>query len=109
MNNILKNILAKGSVKIQEHIIDVNLKDGFSGEGILGQSNSITSEIEILKNLSSSMKEETLLHEILHIISYNFNLELNETQVCGISNVLYSVLMNNDKTKIDNRGKVAYI
>jgi len=48
--------------------------------------------IEINQNLKQSAKEATLLHEIIHVISTDSNLELNETQVSNLAITLYNIL-----------------
>jgi Zn-dependent peptidase ImmA (M78 family) len=46
---------------------------------------SKTLEIFINKNMPEENKRLTLLHEVIHMISDLLNLDLNESQVCGLS------------------------
>ena len=53
-------------------------------------------EILIQSSLSEERKEETLLHEILHAVSYELGLNLSEHQVECLASGLYSVYKNSN-------------
>lgn len=57
----------------------------------MGYSNTKAAEICIKTGMPHQVQEETILHEILHVISEELLLNLKEQQVRGISTVLYSV------------------
>jgi hypothetical protein len=69
--------------------------------GYLGSCNNLKMKINLLEHKNKEEREATLLHELLHIISGDFELELNEKQICALANTLYSVIKEN-KELIDS-------
>ena len=74
----------------QIHYVDKVDDDDNSGE-----SNIRTGEIKVLNALTPHLSRETLLHEIIHIVSDELYLELSERQVAALSVGLYSVYRDN--------------
>lgn len=64
-------------------------------EGMMGRGNIINSEIVIAEEMSPDMKNQTLLHEILHLVSDFTSSKLKEDQVNAISAGLYQVIKAN--------------
>ena len=60
-----------------------------------GDTDRRTGKIRINKDLLVSEKEETFLHEVLHVI----NGELEEEQVEFLAQALYAFLKDNDMVK----------
>ena len=62
----------------------------------LGEMAPRTQEISIEKGSSEQQKEETLLHEIIEVLNwmYNINLEHYQIELLGVS--LHQVLKDND-------------
>lgn len=73
----------------------IYFKDTTRSDNRLGRSDSKTMEIWISESLSYEMKMETLIHELLHIMSDSFYLELDEQKVSCLANVLNSVILEN--------------
>lgn len=57
-----------------------SLKDE-NGQDLEGQVDNAKNMIRIVRGLCKSRKKEVLLHEAVHAISYNLNLNLTEKQV----------------------------
>jgi len=64
--------------------------------GAYGRYHSRLQKIQIANDLSESQKESTLLHEVLHLISFHLRLDLSENQVAGLEAGLYEFLQSND-------------
>lgn len=52
-------------------------------------------EIQLLKGRSKSLEQETMLHEVIHLISFMTESELTEQQVTTLSTCLYSFIQDN--------------
>lgn len=59
--------------------------------GNYGDCNTTKAYIRINKEITKQQQEDTLLHEVLHIISDELTLEMNEGQVGRLATVLYSI------------------
>jgi len=57
---------------------------------------SIFHYIEVRKDLPKSDKESTLIHEVLHAISHEYNVFLNEEQVLALESALYKTFKKNN-------------
>lgn len=55
--------------------------------------------IQIDSTMHREKQEATLFHEIIHIISYNLSLELDEKVTCQLEAGLYQVLKDNKLLK----------
>ena len=69
------------------------------GENCYGSQHYTPRKIHITteKNVAQQEKEETTLHEILHAINDDRNLDLNHDQVKGVSKGIFQVLRDNKK------------
>jgi hypothetical protein len=60
-----------------------------------GEMKAMTSVITINADITEEQKQQTLLHEIMHVISNELALELEEAQVQRLANGFYNVLKSN--------------
>ena len=64
-----------------------------------GRANEVNQKIFINAKLKSDSREETLLHELLHIINYRLGLDFNEHTIAQLATILYPVLVEADLWK----------
>lgn len=74
----------------------INYVDAVDHEDNSGECNIRAGEIRILNTLSEAQKNDTLLHEILHIISDELCLGMSERQVTAMAVGLYAVYKENN-------------
>ena len=60
-----------------------------------GDYNPRTGTIRIEADIPDDMKNEMVLHEIVHVISDIYGVRLKEKQICVIGAVLYQILKDN--------------
>ncbi len=70
--------------------------DVMKDETNMGSSSIIYGKITLTKKMPEDVKDETLLHEILHMIVDSNSIKLEEKDVCVISNCLYAILKDNN-------------
>lgn len=82
-------------VEYQVNEVDTVIIDGSTNYA--GSCDYVCSEIQLLKNLSKTKKEQTLIHEILHACFHEagFN-EQDEDVINRVSIVLYQVIKDNN-------------
>jgi len=61
----------------------------------LGENKSISLQINIRKKQSSQQTQSTVLHEMIHALSYHLKLDLEERQVMALEAGLYQCLTEN--------------
>lgn len=54
-------------------------------------------QIVISSDACKARKHQTILHEVVHALGQEYDLEFNESQVERFSNGLYAFMMNNQK------------
>ena len=64
--------------------------------GVFGRYHIANQKIQIAKDIGISQQNSTLLHEIIHVISYHLRLELTEQQVSGLETGLFEYLTTNE-------------
>ena len=65
-------------------------------EGALGRASITDSQILLRENLSETMKMQTLMHEIVHVIADMNDLpRMDDAMVSGISNPLFDFIRQN--------------
>lgn len=69
-------------------IIDV--EDNQFSNSSMGRSNTRTGEILISSKMPPDIREETILHEVIHILSDTLGIDLSENQVLALSSGLYA-------------------
>ena len=93
------------TVKIGAHEIDIVWKDKLThsdGENeSLGKAYSYLNRIEMVlstdeQELPESGIADTFLHEMLHICSITYGLELTESQVAGVAGSVLEVIRRNN-------------
>ncbi len=82
-------------IKIGGHWFDVIHKNGETGFRDSGFKGSWSNVIVLNKGLKQSKRESVLLHEIIHEISWQNDLDLKEETVSTIAEGLYQVLVDN--------------
>ena len=68
----------------------VEFLDSLGMKDNLGSTSRSTQRIQLLETLGTEQMEDTLLHEILHIISHELMLELDEATICRLAVGLHS-------------------
>jgi Zn-dependent peptidase ImmA (M78 family) len=92
----LECILENGSMYLFSKIISVQkFKSNSRTDTAFGRSDDLMNVISINESIPLSNQEETLLHEVIHLIESNLGLELQEKQVQGLSVGLYDFLKSN--------------
>lgn len=89
------------TLKIGGHRVKLTLKD-FEGEDRCGDASYLRNEIRINKDLAQSQKEETLIHEVLHIC----NTEIDHVVLDSITSQLYAFLKDNHLLNTDRLGNL---
>lgn len=87
-------------IKIGGHWFDIQLKtekDGYDRQGSLFRW---WNRIIIQSDLAQSKKETALFHEVLHEISGQMDIGLNEMQVSILSECIYQFLIDNELLKL---------
>lgn len=86
-------------INILNQTYDISLQkfgdDAVADENTYGITIFTNSNIFINEILNATQQRETLLHEILHIISTHTGLAMSERQITGLSSVLYDTMKNN--------------
>ncbi len=91
---IPEKIIVAGIEYEVEEVEMVIVNDNINYAGSCSEANS---EIKLLKSLSKTKKEQTLVHEILHACFYEAGFDEHDEDVINrVSNVLYQVLKDND-------------
>jgi hypothetical protein len=98
-------------VKIGCHRVDVLWDEdccGEDGEQFLGKAQASLNRITMRKRdddglkMPESVLADTFLHEVLHLVSQNYGVDLTEAQVAGVAGGLLGVIRDNE---LDFRGK----
>lgn len=63
--------------------------------GAVGYNNCNTQHIFVLENQAEDSKKDTVLHEILHVLDYEYQLSLKERQIHCLAAGIFSVLKAN--------------
>ena len=61
----------------------------------MGRSDTKMGQITLCKGMPQDIEEQTLLHEIIHVIDGNLSTNMSEKQVTAISAGLYAVIKEN--------------
>lgn len=86
------------NLKIGGHSFTVKFVDGIGVTvGNVGVGNNI---IKITKDLVKDQQEATLLHEIIHVLSDCYTLDLSEQAVAVLGEGLFQVLKDNYKLNL---------
>jgi hypothetical protein len=89
----LKN---SSQIKILGHVVTVKtVKRPFVLQDQSGEADPGRGVISVLEGLEASVREATILHEVIHILDHHLALQMNEEQVTGIAQGLFSVLKDN--------------
>ena len=75
--------------------------DSFDNDTVLGETRFDKRQIVIKKGLSPKITVVTYLHEVIHAISAEHNVELTENQVLALENSFYYLLKNDNIFKKD--------
>lgn len=70
--------------------------DSFDNETVLGETRFDKSQIVIKKHLSPKMTVITYLHEVLHAVSAEHDVQLTENQVLALENGFYYLLKSDN-------------
>jgi Zn-dependent peptidase ImmA (M78 family) len=82
-------------IKYLGHEITVSYYKNHPMSGHMGMCNIEKEAIHLSETLTASNRQATALHELIHYISDDFSLDLSESAVCTLANVLYSTLKDN--------------
>jgi Zn-dependent peptidase ImmA (M78 family) len=72
-------------------ILELSLEHEDSSKELYGRHLVKENLILINKDIHDSRKKETLMHEILHALFYNYGLEHDESKIDAISNGLFQL------------------
>ena len=64
-------------------------------DGVWGSSNHVRREIKVDSNLGLLERNQTLMHEVIHVISENFRCLLDEDNVERLANGIGELLFDN--------------
>jgi len=64
-------------------------------DGAMGRSHIKHGIINICDEMPDDIQEQTILHEVVHIISDHLELEMKENQVGGLATGLYAFIKEN--------------
>ena len=84
----------ESELKICGHYFKVRFVENLEsqeGDNAWGRVHLGMQTIEIELDCSDSKKEETIVHETLHVIDDSLELELSEGQVCSLANALFQL------------------
>ena len=87
-------------VKIGSIIYDIDLVDcdnsEFSELKLFGSIDHIKNKITIVKSLNKQRTWQTLFHEVLHAIDFDYQTNLSEENLTRLANGFYQVLIDNN-------------
>jgi len=63
---------------------------------LLGQFDHEKLQISLRENMTKSIKEATLIHEIIEALNYHFELGLEHNKIMSLESGLFQVLNDND-------------
>jgi hypothetical protein len=93
----MRNIIEEKEVKVLGINYKISLFDSPGrADGSMGRSDVMMGKITICKDMPQDIQEQTLWHEILHVIDTNVGTKLTEEQVTALSGGLYSVIKENN-------------
>lgn len=75
--------------------------DSFENETVLGETRFDKNQIVIKKHLSPKMTTVTYLHEVIHAISAEHDVQLTENQVLALEGSFYYLLKSDNLFKKD--------
>ena len=75
------------------------ITEKFDNESLFGTSNERMAKICLNENINGQVREETFLHEVIHVINWVSEMNLKENQVGVLSRILYQVLIDNNLLK----------
>jgi hypothetical protein len=88
-------------ITILNRTLDIDiLEPALPTEHDWGMIDPKINKIHINKNLPASLKEETLIHECIHSIAHQLNLDINEELTDRLTCGIYSILNDNDWSEI---------
>jgi len=64
-------------------------------DSAMGRSLIKMGEIKICNEMPKDIQEQTISHEVVHIINDHLGIELKENQVCALASGLYSFIKEN--------------
>lgn len=88
------------SIKVAGNVYTIRADQDLENQGILGEANFNTHEILINPLYSKQQQEAVLLHEIIHVINYVYNVGLDEEHVDRLARGLYATIVENPNYKI---------
>jgi len=83
-------------IKILDLLIEVEESSpGLWIDGAMGRTHLLESKIVLNSSLKKDLKDSTLIHEVLHLVSDIQGTGLTEERVTAVATGFYSFLMNN--------------
>ncbi len=79
------------AIKILGKEYKIECVDNKTIGGNYGDCNTTKAYIRINKEITKQQQEDTMIHEVLHIISDELKIELEERQVQVLATALYSI------------------
>jgi len=94
--NALFHLIIKGTVNIFGVPFPITQVERIDPENSVGRASFVEQRMELIKDCTDTMKENILLHEIIHIIDRMCDCGLTESQVGTIATGLLTVLRENN-------------
>lgn len=85
------------SVRVIGKTYDIHYKTTMEEEDDLGEFDPALQKITIKKGQPLETEQDTLLHEVMHAVDSELNLNLSEKQVRGLATGILAVLKDNPK------------
>ena len=82
-------------VMLVEEIRSISANQDVEQAWRMGAVDIVNCQIEIKKTMIESMRQEVLLHEVIHGLSDIFAIGLSEEQVTGLAAGLYAFVLDN--------------
>lgn len=87
-------------IKVAGIVYPIENRTGNDLTGLLGYTDLNNAKIVISSQYPVNMQHQTLLHEILHAISYAYGADLTEQQVDSLAKGLYATIRDNPQYTI---------
>jgi hypothetical protein len=73
----------------------IEVPEEMFGEGVMGHESFSTGIISILMTLRPAFKMESLWHELMHIVTEQHNISLNEAQIDALATGVMGIVLDN--------------
>jgi hypothetical protein len=82
------------SIVIGAYQPQIVIKENLRDDGYNGSYNTRTGELNVEAVIFGEMRDRVFLHEILHVIAQNYEVQLDESDITRLANGLLEFLLN---------------